>query len=389
MISPVPSIFPSQHPPPNVLQPPGPPQQQPTQLQQGGSQSSILGQPPPIFGGPVMPGGVPQGFAPNLQNHPPGPGPAMYGGPQLENSQAPLPSMQHPHPPYGISLIPFQSPAQSPILNGQQPTQNFIGGQPGQVLVSTPLTEGYQVPSIVDSQQQGGASDGGSEFPKFGVSMMYASKSGDGSELSPIPAASIGLSLSGHQPVLFSAATHSTTLPITSAGVSGVRSNDSLFNLSINSLSSLYPNTQVPHSSSESGSGTEDSKVPVDVLKFQQFSKESKGKVEGVLSYTPLPYLQQHPVGYLNTNQTSDPPRPGPPGGYILMTSGGFSNAPPNTTISTTVPLSEDGVLVDSLLPIGTERAQRSSTTPSFAVLPPGKHNMYIQLCNCVTHTRL
>ena len=326
----------------------------------------------------MIPCGVPQGFVPNLQNHPPGPGPAVYGGPQLENNQAPPPTMQHPHPPYGISLIPFQSPAQSPILNGPQPTQTFIGGQPGQVLVSTPLTEGYQVPSIVESQQQGGppsgVADGGSEFPKFGVSMMYASKSGDGSELSPIPATSIGLNLSGHQPVLFSAATHSATLPITSAGVSGVRSNDSLFNLSINSLSSLYPNPQVPPSANESGSGAEDSKVPVDVLKFQQFSKESKGKVEGMLSYTPLPYLQRHPVGYLSTNQASDPPRQGPHGGFILMTSGGFSNAPPNATISTTVPLSEDGVLVDSLLPIGTERAQRSSTAPSFAVLPPGKH---------------
>lgn len=376
MISPVPTIFPGQHPPPSVIQTPGPPQQQPSnQLQPVGSQSSILGQPPPIYGGPVLPGGVPpQGFPPNMPNHPPGPG--IYAGSQMDSNQPPPPSMQQlPHPPpYGINMIPFQSPPPS-MMNSAQAGQNFMGGQ---VLVSSSLTDVYQLPAMADSQynQQGSypptaVSEGSSEFQKFSVSMVYANKLGEGSEMSPLPVASIGLSMSGHQPVLFSAATHSTSLPVSSTGgaVGGVRSSENLFNLGIESLSSLYPNTAAPQPTSDATGGSDESKASSDA--FQLLPQESKAKGDSSI-YSSLPYLQQQPVGFFNTGQSAENSDVPTPGGFVIMTSSGLISAPPpNTSVSSTAPRSEDSGL-DSLLPIGTERAQRSSNAPSFAALPPG-----------------
>ncbi len=61
MVSPVPSIFPNKPPPPTVIQAPQGTQQQ---QQPAGGQTSILGQPPPIFGGTMLP----QGFSPAFPN---------------------------------------------------------------------------------------------------------------------------------------------------------------------------------------------------------------------------------------------------------------------------------------------------------------------------------
>lgn len=260
MVSPVPSIFPAQPPTPGVIQPPGPPPQatqQPQPQPAGGQQTSILGQPPPIFG-------MPQGFAPGIQNQaPPG---GMFAAPQMENNQAPPPqSLSHPPPPFGINLIPFP-------VNGQQaPSQNFIGVQPTQVLVSTPLSDGFQVQADTQ-QQQGGhpiiVSATNPEFSnvKMGGSAIFPSKSGEGVIDLRQMSVNAGLNIGIPGPVLFSSATHSPTLPITSTGVSDVRSNETLFNLSINSFSGLYPNTQTV-------SANQDPKTAVDAI----YSKGNKG----------------------------------------------------------------------------------------------------------------
>ena len=259
MVSPVPSIFPNQPPPPNVIQPtPVPPQTQQQQPQQPGGQTSILGQPPPIFGvgGPI----IQQGFTPTIQNQPPS---GMFGGPQLENNQAPPQSIQHPPPPFGINLIPFHQ------VNGQQqPSQNFVGVQPSQVLVSTPLSEGFQVQA--DSQHTVIVSGTTAEFSKMASAAVQASKPGsegviDLRQISVNAGLNIG---SGHGPIIFSGATHSPTLPITSTGVSGARSSDTLFSLGIDSFSALYPNTQPPPSESK------DPKAPGNNL----YTKGPKGK---------------------------------------------------------------------------------------------------------------
>ncbi len=41
------------------------------------------------------------------------------------------------------------------------------------------------------------------------------------------------------------------------------------------------------------------------------------------------------------------------------------------------VAVSGEGVMADGLLPIGTERAQKSSAMPSFTVLTPGAYNVF------------
>ena len=257
MVSPVPSIFPNQPPPPNVIQPtPVPPQNQQQQPQQPGGQTSILGQPPPIFGvgGPILQ----QGFTPTIQSQPPS---GMFGGPQLENNQAPPQSIQHP-PPFSINLIPFHQ------VNGQQqPAQNFMGAQPSQVLVSTSLSEGFQVQA--DSQHAVIVSGSSADFSKMGTVVAQASKPGSegGVDLRQI-SVNTGLNIgSGVGQIMFSTATHSPTLPITSVGVSGVRSSDNLFNLSIDSFSGLYPNAQPPPSNSN------DPKAPGNAL----YTKAPKG----------------------------------------------------------------------------------------------------------------
>ncbi len=254
MVSPVPSIFPSQPPTPGVIQPPPQPTQ--PQSQPAGGQTSILGQPPPIFG-------IPQGFGPGIQNQPPA---GMFGAPQMENNQGmPPQSLSHHPPPFSINLIPFQ-------VNGQQPAlQNFVGVQPTQVLVSTPLSDGFQVQA--DTQQQGGhpvmVSATNPEFSNVqigGSSIFPGNKSAEGMIDLRQMSANAGLNIGIPGPVLFSSATHSPTLPITSTGVSDVRSDDSLFNLSINSFSGLYPNTQTV-------SADGDTKAAVDAI----YSKANKG----------------------------------------------------------------------------------------------------------------
>ena len=98
-------------------------------------------------------------------------------------------------------------------------------------------------------------------------SAMYPNKSGEAVIDLCQMSANAGLSIGVPGPVLFSATTHSPNLPITSPGVSGVRTNDSLFNLSMDSFSGLYPNTQTV-------SVVKDPKAAVDAL----YAKGSKSE---------------------------------------------------------------------------------------------------------------
>ncbi len=265
MVSPVSSIFPPQPLTPGIIQPPGPPplpQPQSTQQpqpQQAGGQTSILGQPPPLFG-------IPQGFSPSIQTQPPV---GMFGGPQMDNNQPPPPqSLAHTLPSFGINLIPFHQ------VNGQQgPSQNFVGVQPTQVLVSTSLSDGFQVQAETQQQQQQGGhtvlvSTTNPDFSKMGGgSAIFPGKSGETVIDLRQMSANAGLNIGIPGQVLFSSATHSPTLPITSTGGgSDVRGNESLFNMSINSFSGLYPNTQTV-------STAQDTKAAVDAI----YSKAHKG----------------------------------------------------------------------------------------------------------------
>ncbi len=49
--------------------------------------------------------------------------------------------------------------------------------------------------------------------------------------------------------------------------------------------------------------------------------------------------------------------------------------------------MSGEGVMADGLLPIGTERAQKSSAMPSFTVLTPGAYTTIFFVVVQYTHT--
>lgn len=365
-------------PPPGPPQPPGPQQSQPPL-----TQSSLLGQPPsgpmnhhPVFGGSG--GGGPPPPPPafqTIQSRPPGPPhPAgqgmppppptpLYGHP-IEGAPPPLP----PPPPGGVGGA--TGPPSAGLIQ-QQPPQ---GPTPFGINL-VPFGSGVDPSPIGTSGAQPHPNSATGDVPKFGLqNLMFYKPGADGA----IPSDSTQQSMmfataggSGMGPHFETVGGPPPPPPLTAAPpgggiISSTRTPgpENIFNsLNLGQLGAMGGAEPVSDDNNQSPS-------------FQPVTN----------GFPQYPYLHQQPSQEILTPTSSLTSVGGggviftPSSNFIVMTPGVFTTATNAGFTSTVQPLTSSQTgggaaeVGDSLLPIGTERAHKSSTLPAaFSMLAPGK----------------
>lgn len=321
-------------------------------LQQQTTQSSILGQPP-------TPPLNPQMFGPPGQQNFPGmstrQNQIIYAQP-LEGSLPPSAGLIQPPPPppFGISLIPFPSP--TPNLNGQ-PSQHFgtslKDSFPGSLeppLIPVPSTQTGMMSgqSTITSSTTG-------EFSNFGVPFLYGNTS-EQPNTGSNPEESLGapgpmlMAMSGAAPF---------DMPRSQIGGNNMLSQ---FGIGLGQLG--------PHRSASEPTLKE---TPPGLPKFPPSDFSKPPVLEGFP--VAMPYLQTTEMG----------PALATSGGSILTQSANYMIVTPGiltsesqyspSNSSEATPLAPQAT--DNLLPIGTERAHKSTSSlpggSAFPVITPGE----------------
>ena len=323
-------------------------------LQQQTTQSSILGQPP-------TPPLNPQMFGPPGQQNFPGistrQSQIIYAQP-LEGSLPPSAGIIQPPPPppFGISLIPFPSP--TPNLNGQ-PSQNFGKDSfPGSLEPQL-----IPVPSSQAGMMSGHSTSTTGEISNFGVPFLYGTTSEQ-----PNTGSNPEVSLGAPGPMLMAmSGTTPFDMPRSQIGGNNVLSQ---FGISLGQLGPIHDHRSAGESTTKES--------PPGLPKFPpgDFSKP--------------PVMEGFPVAmpYLRTTEMA--PALATSGGSILTQSANYMIVTPGiltsesqyspSSSSEATPLAPHAT--DNLLPIGTERAHKSTSSlpggSAFPVITPGETHAHL-----------